>query len=180
MSPSGKAVDSDSTISRVQILPPQPNLTTNRLHDLKWKCNPFVVHKYIYIKHGTAFVGALAAPWVIQIRTLLVVTLLLLMVCPQRQRTLLHPFFFAAPISRLVWLLCLPDIPSGYSLDRVYRIMRYSDGFRSVSPNSRKFVLALVLATEEFNFRVWTQIRAKSKSPRTNATKSESSWQKYI
>ncbi len=73
------------------------------------------------------------------------------MVCPQRQRTLLHPFFlaalinFAAGVTALftqypIGILARPRLPYRY----------YGDGFRGVSPNSRK----LVLTTEEFNFRV--------------------------
>ncbi len=60
VSPSGKADDSDSSIARVQILPPQPN-TTKRLHSPKGRCNLFVVYKDIFIRHGAVPVGAITA-----------------------------------------------------------------------------------------------------------------------
>ena len=60
VSPSGKADDSDSSIARVQILPPQPSIT-KRLHSPKGRCNLFVISKDIFIRHGAVPVGAITA-----------------------------------------------------------------------------------------------------------------------
>ena len=70
VSPSGKADDSDSSIARVQILPPQPNIT-KRLHSPKGRCNLFVIYKDIFIRHGAVPVGAITAMWLYTIVSLL-------------------------------------------------------------------------------------------------------------
>lgn len=100
------------------------------------------------------------------------------MVYPQWQRALLHPFFLAAPILRLVWLLCLPDIPSGYSLDRVYRICGTATIFVA------EVLTAESLFSQQRNSIVWVcsnspKLSAKGRASRTNAKNPKSSWQMY-